>query len=241
MEKARKTLKKSYCCVIPVYNNFPAIEDVVHRTLRVIDKVLIVDDGSTDASLQEVFERLPVEVIRHEHNQGKGAALCRALKILQERNVDYMITIDGDGQHYPEDIIGIIDLLEDDDDPVLLAGVRDLNHPAVPGVSRWGRACSNFFIKLETGVNVLDSQCGVRAYPVKVILQKNFTARHYDWESEILLDCAWRGMKIVNFPVKVYYPQGRERISHYRKIQDTWRIIKVHIKLLGKQIFRRSR
>ena len=236
-----KNLKNRYCCVIPVYNNFPAIGDVVHRALRVIDNVLIVDDGSTDADLTEVFKLLPVEVIRHDHNRGKGAALCSALKILKERNVDYMITIDGDGQHYPEDIAGIIDLLEAENFPVLLAGVRDLNHPAVPGVSRWGRACSNFFIRLETGVNVQDSQCGVRAYPVNAVSEMNFTSKHYDFETEILLDCAWSGMKIVNFPVNVYYPQGRERISHYCKIKDTCRIIRVHVKLLLKHFFHRSR
>ena len=241
MEKARKTLKKSYYCVIPVYNNFPVIEDVVYRVLRIIDNVLIVDDGSTDADLPEVFKLLPVEVIRHDHNRGKGAALCSALKILKERNVDYMITIDGDGQHYPEDIAGIIDFLGENNDPVLLAGVRDLNHPAVPGVSRWGRAFSNFFIKLETGVNVLDSQCGVRAYPVNAVSEMDLTARRYDLETEILLECAWSGMKIVNFPVNVYYPQNYERISHYRKIHDTCRIINVHVRLLLKHIFRRSR
>ncbi|MBE6402746.1 MAG: glycosyltransferase family 2 protein [Lentisphaerae bacterium] len=239
MKIAEKNLKNTYYCVIPVYNNFTTIEDVVRRVLCVTENVLIIDDGSTDADLQEFFRRHPVEVFRHGNNQGKGAALISALNILRQRNVDYMITLDGDGQHFPEDIPGIIERLEKENELVLLAGVRDLKTPAVPYASRIGRALSNYFIKLESGVSVLDSQCGLRAYPVSVTGQMDLGTRHYDFETEILLDCALNGIKIVNFPVNVYYPEAGGRISHYRKILDTCRIIKVHLRLLGRRIFRK--
>ena len=111
MEQTKKTLQKSYCCVIPVYNNINTIEDVVRRARSVIDNVLVIDDGSSDADLTEVLQHLAVEVVRHRENLGKGAALNTALNILDQRNIDYMITLDGDGQHFPEDIPMIIEAL----------------------------------------------------------------------------------------------------------------------------------
>ena len=236
MESGKK-LKNRYCCVIPVFNNSDTVEDVVRRALAVIDNVLIIDDGSTDANLPEKFAAYPVEVIRHKRNLGKGAALITALKTLDARNIDYMITLDGDGQHFPEDIPGIIELLESESAPVLLSGVRDFSAENVPAASCWGRRLSNYFINLETGAGVLDSQCGFRAYPVGVVSAIPCRARRYDLESEIMLECALRGIEIVNQPIKTYYPPADERISHYRKFLDSCRIIKVHCRLLFKRFF----
>lgn len=237
MENAEKTLTKSYYCVIPVYNNYPVIEEVVRRTSAVFDKVLIIDDGSSDANLQELFSALPVEVIRHEHNQGKGAALITALNILKKRKVDYMITLDGDGQHFPEDIPQIIDFLEQAEKPLLLAGCRDFNHAAVPFASRLGRALSNWGIRLQTSICLADSQCGFRAYPVREVAALESSTFRYNYETEIVIRSAWAGIKIVDFPVRVHYPQKHERISHFRPVMDSWRIFRLHIALLCRKIF----
>lgn len=230
------TREKSYCCVIPVYNNAGTIENVAGRALKVIDDVLVVDDGSTDADLRAKLHDLPLEVVRHEENRGKGAALLTALDILKERNIDYMITLDGDGQHFPEDIPLVIRKLEGAKEGTLLVGCRDFNDPNVPDSSRFGRAFSNFWMGVESGVSVDDCQSGFRAYPVKYVQKINCFSRHYNWETEILTRSAWAGLEIVNFPVQSYYPVREERISHFRPFKDNWRISLVHAMLILRRL-----
>ncbi len=91
-------------CGIPVYNNAATIADVARRCREQIASVVVVDDGSTDADLRDLLKSLDVAVVRHPSNQGKGAALLTALKFASERGAEYLLTIDGDGQHFPEDI-----------------------------------------------------------------------------------------------------------------------------------------
>ncbi len=126
----------SFCCVIPVYNNAGTIHDVIRRTLLQTQHVLVIDDGSTDVNLEEYYRgSKEVEVIRHPVNQGKGAALMTALHVLQERGTLYMLTLDGDGQHYPEDIPLFFPMIEKNDF-TLAVGCRDFNDPNVPQKSR---------------------------------------------------------------------------------------------------------
>lgn len=228
--------EKKYCCVIPVYNNAGTIEDVVQRTLQFSDDVLVIDDGSTDADLQEKLKNYAVQTIRHEKNSGKGAALLTALNILKERGFDYMITLDGDGQHFPEDIPAVIRILEGESEGALLVGARDFNDPNVPESSRFGRAFSNFWMGVESGISVDDCQSGFRAYPVKYVAQIRCFSHHYNLETEILTRSAWAGMKIVNFPVRSYYPVREERISHFRPFKDNWRISLVHAMLILRRL-----
>jgi glycosyltransferase involved in cell wall biosynthesis len=223
--------KKTSCCVIPVYNNASTIQDVVQRTKAVTENILIIDDGSTDADLREYLKKLNVEVIRHETNRGKGAALCTALQILQERSVDYMITLDGDGQHYPEDLPSLLSRL-DEKEGALLVGCRDFNVPHIPFASRIGRKLSNFWIQVETGISVEDSQSGFRAYPVPYVTQIACSSGHYHFETEILTRCAWGNLPILNHRIRTYYPPPGERISHFRPVLDTLRITRVHLQLV---------
>ena len=194
-------------------------------------RVLVIDDGSTDADLRDLLRDLSVEVIRHNTNQGKGAALCTALKILQQRSVDYMITLDGDGQHYPEDLFSFLSRL-DEQEGALLVGSRDFTDPNVPFGSKIGRKLSNFWMKAETGIRVDDCQSGFRAYPVPYVAQIRCFSRYYNFETEILTRCAWGNLPIINLPIRSYYPPRKERISHFRPWKDTFRISLVHLMLL---------
>ncbi|HJO93635.1 MAG TPA: DUF2062 domain-containing protein [Victivallales bacterium] len=221
----------SVWCVIPVYNNSGTIKNIVERCVVYLDNILVVDDGSTDANLKEFLKDYDVIVIRHDMNLGKGKALLSALKYLNELNVEYMITIDGDGQHFPEDIPKFLPLLQENNYTIVV-GCRNLNKKNVPRKSRFGRNFSNFWLKLETGISVDDTQCGFRAYPVKYISKLKLWASYYNFESEVLAKAAWAGLIIKNVSIKVWYPRKELRVSNFRPVLDNFRFSLIHTYLI---------
>ena len=227
--------KVSVWGVIPVYNNAATIRDVAERTLKQpLDGVLVIDDGSNDCSVAEILSGLSgVTVLAHERNMGKGKAILTALKYLNERNVTYMITIDGDGQHYPEDVANFLPVLAEDDHSIVI-GVRDFSGRHIPGSSNFGRSFSNFWIMVETGHKVLDAQSGFRAYPVKYIAQLHFLTSYYSFEIEVLTKAAWAGITLKSVPVRVWYPENpADRVSSFRPFLDNFRITLINIHLVG--------
>ena len=145
------------------------VADVAARARAVLPYVLIVDDGSTDRDLQALFRNTDITVLRHSRNLGKGAAILTALEYLKKLpGIDYMITLDADGQHEPEDIPLFFPLMERNDYS-LIVGCRDLSGEHVPDSSKFGREFANFWMRVETGVRIDDCQSGFRAYPVKYV------------------------------------------------------------------------
>ena len=213
-------------CAIPVYNNAATLVDVAQRCRRYLPDVLVVDDGSTDLtpSHLDALHDAGVDLRRHELNQGKGAAILTALAVAVERQDDYLITIDADGQHFPEDLPAFLAILEQEPE-VLLVGCRNFGEN-VPEKSKFGRAFANFWLKLETGVDCDDCQSGFRAYPVKAISQLRFLSRRYNFESEVNARAAWGGVKIMDTPIKVSYP--KDRVSHFDPWRDNLRISLIH-------------
>ena len=213
-------------CAIPVYNNAATVVDVARRCRRYLPDVLVVDDGSTDLtpSHLDALRDAGVDLRRHDRNQGKGAAILTALAVAVERQDDYLITIDADGQHFPEDLPAFLAILEQEPE-VLLVGCRNFGED-VPEKSKFGRAFANFWLKLETGVDCGDCQSGFRAYPVKAISQLRFLSRRYNFESEVLARAAWGGVKIMDTPIAVSYP--KDRVSHFDPWRDNLRISLIH-------------
>jgi hypothetical protein len=138
-----------------------------------------------------------------------------------------MITVDADGQHYPEDIPSFFPLIADNDCTMVI-GCRDFSVANIPNSSRDGRRISNFWMKIETGLDISDCQSGYRAYPVKSLLQMNFICRHYNFETEVLVRAAWGGLEFKCLPVRTLYPESRLRISHFRPCRDNLRISLIH-------------
>lgn len=225
----------SIWCVIPIFNNAQTIRDVAARALeQPVDGVLVIDDGSTDGDITALLNNLNgVTVIRHAKNLGKGRALRTALNWLNERKIDYMVTLDGDGQHYPEDIESILPVLKDND-YTMAVGARDFSALHIPEKSRFGRKFSNFWMYLETGQKVADAQSGYRVYPVKYIAQLHFLCSYYNFETEALVKAAWAGIPIISVPVRVWYPEkSSERVSSFKPFMDNFRISLINIHLTG--------
>ncbi len=219
--------------VLPVYNNGSTIADVAARTHAVLPHVLIVDDGSTDRDLQALFRNTDIPVLRHSRNLGKGAAILTALEYLKKLpGIDYMITLDADGQHEPEDIPLFFPLMERNDYS-LIVGCRDLSGEHVPNSSKFGREFANFWMRVETGVRIDDCQSGFRAYPVKYVSRLHCLCRRYNYEAEILARAAWANLELHNLPVRSYYPEPSKRVSHFRPFLDNFRLFCIHFHLVG--------
>jgi glycosyltransferase involved in cell wall biosynthesis len=216
--------RKLKCCVLlPTYNNAQTLHAVITEVLKYTGDVIVVNDGSTDSTLQIISAFPQVNLLSYERNQGKGTALRRGFKHALNAGYDYVITLDTDGQHYPEDLPAMLSALEQNRNAIII-GARNMNQANVPGKSSFGNKFSNFWFKLETGVEVPDTQSGYRVYPVASMSNIRFFTWKYEFEIEVLVRSSWAGIDVISVPVKVYYPPAEERITHFRPFQDFSRI-----------------
>ncbi|MEI6647422.1 MAG: DUF2062 domain-containing protein [bacterium] len=214
--------------VIPVYNQAQTLLSVVRGCREKMSDVLVVDDGSTDADVKALLAREAVTVLRHERNQGKGAALQTAFAYARAQGFSHVITLDADAQHDPTDLPRFEKAVQDNPDAIVM-GVRDLSVPNVPKSSQFGRSFSNFWVMLETGVKCADTQCGYRAYPLNYISQLKLLRKRYDFEIEVLVRGLWGGLPITEVPVKTHYAPADMRVSHFHKGVDNFWHTHTHI------------
>jgi len=210
------------CVIVPTFNNGTTIETVLKDLSQYTDQVVVVNDGSTDHT-KEILERLPVEVVGYNDNQGKGWAIRQGFKRAVELGYAYAITIDSDGQHFADDLPSFIEALSAHPQAIIL-GARNMDQHSVPGKSSFGNNFSNFWFWFETGLRLPDTQSGYRLYPLQLLRNFSFFTRKYEFEIEVLVRAAWSGIKIVSVPVKVFYAKKEKRISHFRPFWDFFRI-----------------
>lgn len=231
------------CVIVPVYNNATTVGKVVTGALEHASTVLVYDDGSTDGSRTAALDAGAV-VLSHAKNQGKGSVLRLLIAEAHRRQFRYAIAIDADGQHLASDL-PILTTAVLDEPGALVIGVRDLRAAGAPASSEFGRRCSNWWIWLETGVRLPDSQSGFRAYPVEEVCELGVRHQRYEFEADVLLRAAWAGIPLRSRPITVVYPA--HRTSHFRLVLDNLRIIAVNAVAvlrqplplpLGRSIFR---
>ena len=215
--------------VIPVYNHREGLRNVVQRALSYCSTVIVVDDGSTDGSADSV-EGLPITLVRLPRNGGKGAALQAGAAEAARLGATHMITLDADGQHYPEDIPLFLQAIAQYPSAIIV-GCRDFNVPHVPGSSRFGRAFSAFWMRVQTGARVRDMQSGFRAYPLRMLDCLKFSEPGYAFEVEVLVRAVWAGFDVHEIDIRVYYPPREERVSHFRALKDNVRISLLNTRL----------
>lgn len=233
-DNCAERLQQLKCCVIiPTYNNAQKLEEVIESvkeyTTLVLDQqhaishLLVVNDGSTD-NTTTILERHPsVMQLSYQPNAGKGIAMRRAFKYALEKGYDYAITLDSDGQHYAKDIPTFVDTIEENP-RALVVGSRNMGQENVPTKSSFGNKFSSFWLWVETGVRLKDTQSGYRLYPIKAIKDFSFVTGRYEFEVEVLVRTAWEGMDLFCVPIDVYYPPHEERITHFRPFRDFFRI-----------------
>ena len=228
MEQTTMTYKErmqALRCVVlmPTYNNAGTIATVINDVKEFATDVIVVNDGSTDETAQILASIEGIKVIDYPNNKGKGYALKLGLQKAYEWGYRYAITIDSDGQHYADDIPTFLDKIEEKPDSLLI-GARNLTAENMPSKNTFANRFSNFWYKVETGQELSDTQSGYRLYPLERLQNIHFLTRRYEFEVEIIVRAAWRGVNVENIPIKVYYPPVEERVSHFRPLQDFTRI-----------------
>jgi len=212
------------CAIIPTYNNEKTLAEVIENVLQHLDNVVVVNDGSTDNTPDILFHyKEKIKIISYAKNRGKGFALKCGFNYAQELGFQYALTMDSDGQHYAEDIPKFVETAEKEPN-ALIVGNRNLSQDNMPKKNSFANKFSNFWFAVQTGTRLPDTQTGYRLYPLQKMKQlRPFTSR-YEAELEILVRCAWRGIKVVSIPVKVFYAPEGERVSHFRPGIDFLRI-----------------
>lgn len=229
-----KTL--SHCVVIPTYNNRSTIQNTITELLPLVEKVIVVNDGSTDGT-EEILRELPsIELVNHEKNLGKGAALAHGLARAFELGFSHAVTFDADGQHKAADLPKFKEAVEKNPE-ALIIGVRDLVQGGEKRrlKSRILRVNSNFWAWLLTGVKTRDSQSGFRAYPLKKIHPLKTDTEKYDYEIEVLVKALWTDVPLVTVPIEVSYGPGSG--SHFRPLRDFLLVAHLNIKLIFQALF----
>ncbi|MEN8140728.1 MAG: DUF2062 domain-containing protein [Thermodesulfobacteriota bacterium] len=221
--------------VIPLFNHGETVATVVDSALATGLEVLVVDDGSTDGGLATLAGK-PCHQLRLAENQGKGRAILAGAREAQRLGFEAILTVDGDGQHDPGEAPLLIAEAKSGRWPAIVIGARRMTQETVPGASHFGRAFSNFWVRLECGQGLSDTQSGMRLYPVKELLALKLKRCRYDFEIEALVKAAWAGVDLRSTDISVHYPPADERISHFHKLTDNWRLTKLHSRLVLRRL-----
>jgi glycosyltransferase involved in cell wall biosynthesis len=209
--------------VIPTFNNPATLRSVVDGVRSYCKDIIVVDDGSGEDGAKIAESLVGITLIRHSRNLGKGPALGSGLKKAKELGFTHSITIDADGQHFPDDIVKLAEAAEREPE-TLFIGARSMECENMPGKNTFANRFSNFWFFAETGIKLSDTQSGFRVYPLEKLAGIKILTGRYEWELEIIVRAAWMGIKVENIPIKVYYPPAEERVSHFKPLKDFTRI-----------------
>ena len=204
---------------IPAYDAVHSVGSVVTRTLRVVDDVLVVDDGSRDGTAQAAYAA-GAEVHSFPQNRGKGAALRAAFSILFARGFDGVVTIDADGQHLPEETPHLLAAAGDAD---LVLGTRDHLFAEMGNVRRMSNRLSSRAISWAAGQAISDVQTGFRLYTRALIDKTGFPETGFEAESVVVVRAVRLGLRVKTTPIRLGHADGRGT-SHYRPVVDSLRI-----------------
>jgi glycosyltransferase involved in cell wall biosynthesis len=217
------------CIIIPVYNSEQHIANVIEDVLQYTDTLIIVNDGSTDGT-EEVINKsilshtlISVEIISYLKNRGKGYALKQGFRRALQLGFTHAVSFDADGQHLSSDIPVVWQTSQENPD-ALIVGSRKFDNPNMPQTNRFANRFSNFWFAVQTLQKLPDTQTGFRLYPLQKMGKIRLFTTRYEAELELLVRCAWRGIRLVPQPVNVYYPPVNEKFSHFRGSIDFFRI-----------------
>lgn len=224
--------------VIPAHNEGATVRDVALRALRYCPNVIVVDDGSTDGTI-EALAGLNITLLINEKNRGKADSLWRGFQEALAHGASAVLTLDADGQHAPEEIPAFMTATAGDPEAFLI-GAR---HSVQRKRARWryvANRVADFWISWAAGRPIEDTQSGFRLYPARFL--RTLTVKHglkesFVFESEVLIEAGRRGVHCRHVPIHVA-PRTGPRRSHFRPVSDIARITAmVGMKLLLRGLY----
>ncbi len=210
--------------VIPARNEARSLRAIASACLTEARIVIVVDDASTDGTLETVAD-LPLIALRSDTHLGKGGALALGFRKAMESGAEAVVTLDGDGQHDPHDIPAFVEAANRQPGSLII-GARMLAAETAPWGRRFANRIADFWISRAAGIAIRDSQCGQRLYPRELLISVipgTAPVEGFAFESDVLIESTWQGFGIVAVPIQARYPENR-RASHFRPARDIWRI-----------------
>jgi glycosyltransferase involved in cell wall biosynthesis len=211
------------CVLIPTYNNAGTLGSVLQQVLAVTPHVLVVNDGATDHTANILAAFPQVTAVQYSSNKGKGYALRQGFKKARQMGFHYAISMDSDGQHYASDLPAFFEARELHPGSLVI-GARNMDKAGQSNSSSFANRFSNFWFRLETGINCPDTQSGYKLYPIGRYSRSIWYTRKYEFEIEVMVRSAWRGIPVLSIPISVFYPPAAERVTHFRPFKDFTRI-----------------
>jgi glycosyltransferase involved in cell wall biosynthesis len=212
-----------FAALIPALDCEATIGRVVGGALAHLPAVLVVDDGSSDRTA-DAAKAAGAEVLRMPGNRGKGEALRAGLRALAERGATHAVSLDGDGQHLPEDVPALLRAAAAEPRALVL-GARQHEPGSLSGIRAFGNRFANRWVRIACGAVLPDTQSGFRVYPIRETLALGCRAERFAFETEVVIRAARAGLPLRNVPVRVWNPPPAERRSHYRGFSDSLRIV----------------
>jgi glycosyltransferase involved in cell wall biosynthesis len=217
-----------FAVILPCYNAADTIGDIVDRCRQFCDDVIVINDGSID-NTQAICTARKVTILSFTHNQGKGTALIKAFEYILRKSIyDFVITIDGDGQHAPEDIPRFVKCYEKNKSDMII-GCRKFAFSKMPFRNWFGNRTTSLLFKLSTGRYFHDTQCGYRL--INTAFLKIFFPRlsfgGFETESEILMFAALNSYVIDVVSIEASYSKLAIKQSSFRKVKDSIKVLSV--------------
>ena len=216
-------IRSQAVAVIPAYHDEKHIGDIVRRTGQQLDHVLVIDDGSNDGTAQRARDA-GAEVIVHSQNRGKGEAIKTGLRQCLAREVTWLILLDSDGQHLPEEIERFLSAAASATQPMLFVGNRMDNASAMPFI----RCVVNRYMSRQLshlcGQRIPDTQCGFRMLHQQLIPELLGGGDRFDYDTEVLIIASRKRYRIEPVPITTVYS---DQVSNIHPVRDAFRFFKL--------------
>lgn len=227
--------------VIPALDEGATLARLVDELLQLpehtVAHVIVVDDGSTDASVERLPAQPRLGTLHHASNEGKARALIDGMQRALALDADLIVTMDGDGQHRTQDVARLVQAARAHDDRIII-GARLADRDAIPGARYRANRFANFWVAWAAGWPVVDSQSGFRAYPARIVravlpaLDRRYPAgargrrKGFVFDSEILIEAGRRRCATLAVTIPALYgAAGALRASHFRPVADITQIV----------------
>jgi len=216
-------IRSQTAAVIPAYQDEKHIGDIVRRTRERLDHVLVIDDGSSDQTAQRAREA-GAEVVVHDQNRGKGEAIKTGLGQGIGREVTWVILLDSDGQHLPEEIDRFLSAAASVTRPTFFIGNRMNDVARMPFIRRVVNRCMSSQISRVCGQRIPDTQCGFRMVHRQMVPELLGGGHRFDYETEVLIIASRKGYRIESVPITTVYS---DEVSKIHPLRDALRFFKL--------------